>query len=138
MQGNFKRAQVCYKDRTEALSYINFKGRAILKMKKRLFALGQYKLFLLHTFNIHKLGLNKILCLTPLVHARRTPFREPASFQWLPSIRRLRNMRKDTALHSYLHSLPRSQPDSDSNSAPSSLFFLFILKYDLLPFSKIL
>lgn len=53
---NFKRAQVCYKDGTEALSYINFKGRAILKMKKTLFPLDQYNLFLLHTFNIRKLG----------------------------------------------------------------------------------
>lgn len=37
---NSKRPQVCYKDGTEALSYINFKGRAILKMKNRLFPLG--------------------------------------------------------------------------------------------------
>lgn len=137
---DFKGAQVCYKDGayTEALCYINFNGRAILKMKNRLFPLGQYKLYSSATLLIYvNWGINKIPCLTPLAHARSNPFREPASFQWLPSMKRLRNTRKDTALHSCQHSLPRSHPDSDSNLAPLPFFF-FISKYDLLPFSKML
>lgn len=134
---DFNGVQVCYKDGTEAPSYIYFNGRAILKMNNRLFPLGQYKLYSSATLLIYvNWGINKILCLTPLAHARSNPFREPASFQWLPTMKRLRNIRKDTA---QLTALP-SQIPARLGLKPSPLLFFFFLisKYNLLPFSKML